>query len=130
MTMDLEDCQRRVQYDLHRYSGQAQEHYGKLAKSIVKKQTNFRLGKKDHKGKYTKSYVQQMVENMLTRKQLSRVVPVPKSEYARQKSKKRQTRATARVQHKAQKKAAWSAHHTPASAVKNDHDKENENNSI
>ena len=71
-----------------------------------------------------------MVEHMLTRKQLSQVVPVPKSEYARQKSKKRQTRATARVQNKAQKKAAWSAHHTPATAVKNDYDKENENNSI
>ena len=42
-----------------------------IAKTTVQQQTNFRLGKKNHKGKYSKSYVQQMVEVMLHRKTLN-----------------------------------------------------------
>ena len=133
MTQHLEECQRRVRYDLHQYNGQAQEHYGKLAKSIVKKQTNFRLGKKNHKGKYTKSYVQQMVEVMLHQKKLrgDPELAVRPSEYSRQKRKKRKTRATARAASNSNtvtKKAAWGEHHTPLSGIKNDNDKENKNN--
>ena len=123
-----------MRYDLHRYNGQAQEHYGKLAKSVVKKQTNFRLGKKNHKGKYTKSYVQQMVEAMLHRKSLNAdpELAVRPSDYSRAKSKKRKTRATARQRSKQStvtKKTAWGEHHTPLSGTKTDDDKENKNNS-
>ena len=76
MTRHLGDAQRRVQWDLHRYNGQAQEHYGKIAKTTVTKQTNFRLGKKNKQGKYTPSYIQQMVEKMVHRKKLMEAVKV------------------------------------------------------
>ena len=115
MTMHLEECQRRVQYDLRRYNCQSQEHYGKIAKTTVKTQTNYRLGRKDHKGKYSKSYVQQMVEVMLHRKQLNMAVPVRPSEYSRRKQRQVEKAQAAKQQHqrvprrqpKLEKKAQW-----------------------
>ena len=37
-------------------------------------QTNFRLGKKNKQGKYTPSYIQQMVEKLVYRKKLMEAV--------------------------------------------------------
>ena len=68
MTQHLKANQLRVRYDLSKYSCQGQEHYGKIMKTLVKTQTNFRLGgkkqKKDSNGneEYEKCYVQQSVE--------------------------------------------------------------------
>ena len=82
ITRHLEAHQLRVQYDLSRYSGQAQEHYGKIQKSIVKTQTNFAMGSKKKNGEFNKSYVQQGAEVMLHRKSLNQEVPVRGTDYS------------------------------------------------
>ena len=99
MTRHLGDCQRRVQYDLHRHSScEAQEHYGKVVKTVVTQQTNYRLGKKNLAGKYTTSYIQQAMQVLLHRKKLNMEVQVRKSEYSRKKDKEAKQRREARRQ--------------------------------
>jgi hypothetical protein len=90
MTCHLEEQQLRVQYDLAKYSCQAQEHYGKVMKQLVKNHSNFRLGQKSKRqgmenAEFEKSYIQQGAEHMAYRKQLNTDVPVRGSEYSVQK---------------------------------------------
>ena len=131
MVRHLGDCQRRVQYDLHRYSCQSQEHYGKIAKTLVKTQTNFRLGKKNMKGKFTTSYIEQVMRIMVYRKKLNMKVPVRKSEYSRRKNRQRQQQreqrrqaAAGNAQQQPQKKAkverksGWSDQQQPMAVAK------------
>ena len=130
MTRHLGDCQRRVQYDLHRYSCEAQEHYGKVVKTVVTQQTNYRLGKKNLAGKYTTSYIQQAMQVLLHRKKLNMEVQVRKSEYSRKKDKEAKQRREARRQAreagstipankaKVEKQAGWAGCHTPMTKKK------------
>lgn len=114
MALHFEECQRRLQHDLVRYSCQAQEHYGKIAKSIVRLRTNGLLGKCVRRWKrkrvhkkgdelectrsttISKGYVRQFVEEVAHGRELRRLVPVKPTAYNGMMSKKRQrtTRAT------------------------------------
>ena len=76
MSHHLEVCQLRVQYNLTKYGGQAQEHYGKIAKYIVRNLTNLQLGVRKRNGAFAKSYVQQTVEQLCWRKYLNMQIPV------------------------------------------------------
>ena len=130
MTRHLGDCQRRVQYDLHRYSCESQEHYGKVMKTTVTKQTNYRLGKKNLHGKYTPSYIQQAMQVVLHRKQLMAQIPVRASDYSRRKAKDRREQREARRQARAagnaapakkpkvERQAGWVGCHTPMTMKK------------
>ena len=96
MALHFAPCQRRVQHDLIRYSCQSQEHYGKIAKYIVRNRTNFLLGKKVKRwrrveGKdelqlvqsdsISKGYVEQCVQQIAYKTHLKRVIPVKETEH-------------------------------------------------
>ena len=108
----------------------AQEHYGKVVKTVVTQQTNYRLGKKNLAGKYTTSYIQQAMQVLLHRKKLNMEVQVRKSEYSRKKDKEAKQRREARRQAreagsaipankaKVEKQAGWGGCHTPMTEKK------------
>jgi hypothetical protein len=107
MALHFAPCQRRVQHDLVRYSCQSQEHWGKIAKFIVRHRTNHQLGgnarrwhtvmvngKRERKllectrvvgGEVVdqKGYVEQTVQQMAWRLYLRRHVPVKETGYSR-----------------------------------------------
>ena len=105
MALHFAPCQRRIQHDLIRYSCQSQEHYGKIAKYIVRNRTDFLLGKKvkrwrrveGHKelqlvegDSISKGYVEQCIQQVAYKRYLKREVPVKStaSENAMRKAKK------------------------------------------
>ena len=82
--------------------------------------TNFRLGHKDLKGRYSRSYVEQVVSEMVHRKVLNTTVPVRGTDYSRAKAKaisSSSLQATAAKKRRLETKAEWPAHHTPMSEV-------------
>jgi hypothetical protein len=85
MSVHLEEMQRNLEWDLVDYSGQAQEHYGKMCKSIIAGQTNHQLSKVKKDGSKSASVVMQMAKNMMYRKHLMSIVPIPATEYSHKK---------------------------------------------
>ena len=118
MSHHLEACQQRVQYNLTKYGGQAQEHYGKVAKHIVRRMTNLQLGVRKRNGAFVKSYVQQTVEQLCWRKYLNQQIPVQPTDYARAKPKCKLDESedfTTGPVGAIGKVGGWGGHHTPMS---------------
>ena len=118
MSHHLEACQQRVQYNLTKYGGQAQEHYGKVAKHIVRRMTNLQLGVRKRSGAFVKSYVQQTVEQLCWRKYLNQQIPVQPTDYARAKQRRKLDESedfTTGPVDAIGKVEAWGGHHTPMS---------------
>ena len=80
MTMHLEEMQMHCQYDLVDYCGQSQEHYGKIIKGIIRRQSNHHLGKKEDGSNHSSSTMQ-VAKNMAYRQELMDMVPVPLPDY-------------------------------------------------
>ena len=55
----LHHFQRYLQYDLKDYSSEAQEHQGKMVKTVIRTHTNKRLTKPDKLGRVAASYLEQ-----------------------------------------------------------------------
>lgn len=108
MTAHLEEAQLAVEDDLMAYSGQAQEHFGKQFKFLVKTQTNHNIGGKNKDGSLTSSYIFQAAKTMMFRKRLRDTVPVPATDYMAKKLKKTNAQ-TGRVKrnHKMKKVAVF-----------------------
>ena len=107
-----------MQYNLTKYGGQAQEHYGKLAKHIVRKMTNLQLGVRKRSGAFVKLYVQQTVEQLCWRKYLNQQIPVQPTDYTRAKQRRKLDEAddfTTGPVDAIGKVEAWGGHHTPMS---------------
>ena len=118
MSHHLEACQQRVQYNLTKYGGQAQEHYGKVAKHIVRRMTNLQLGVRKRSGAFVKSYVQQTVEQLCWRKYLNQQIPVQPTDYTRAKQRRKLDESddfTTGPVDAIGKVEAWGGHHTPMS---------------
>ena len=71
------------------YSGQAQEHFGKQWKQIVKFNTNHHLGGTNVDGSQTSSYILQAAKNMMLKQLLRQLHPVPATDYMHKKLQKR-----------------------------------------
>ena len=63
------------------YSEQAQEHFGKQWKQIVKFQTNHHLGGINKDGSQKSLYIFQAAKNLMLRQHLHQVHPVPETDY-------------------------------------------------
>ena len=70
------------------YSGQAQEHFGKQWKQIVKFQTNHHLAGTNLDGSQSASYILQAAKNMMLKKHLRQLHPVPATDYMHKKLQK------------------------------------------
>ena len=88
MSTHLEEMQMKLEWDLVDYSGQAQEHYGKLCKSIVRHQCNHQLAKTKKDGTKSASKVMQVAKNMMHRQHLMSIEPVPATDYSARKVQK------------------------------------------
>ena len=73
------------------YSGQAQEHFGKQWKEIVKYQTNHHLGGTNKDGSQQSSYIFQAAKNMMLKQHLRQLHPVPETDYMHKRLKKTNT---------------------------------------
>ena len=72
------------------YSGQAQEHFGKQWKQIVKFQTNHHLGGTNLDGSQSSSYILQAAKNMMLKQHLRLLHPVPATDYMGKKLQKKE----------------------------------------
>lgn len=138
MALHFANCQRRLQHDLIRYSCQSQEHYGKIAKSIVRNRTNGKLGTTERRwkrkrggakgeleltmgDKITEGYVMQAVKQMAHRHEIDQKVVVKPSAYGLNKRLKTKERADAMAVEGATpapflvKKGDWDVHTVVAS---------------
>jgi hypothetical protein len=89
MSMHLEEMQMNLEWDIVDYSGQAQEHFGKICRTIIANNTNHHLAKEKKDGTMSDSVVLQMAKNLMYRRVLNELVPIPPTNYSKNKLKKK-----------------------------------------
>jgi hypothetical protein len=139
IALHFAEAQRRVQFDLVRYSCQSQEHYGKIAKHICRLRTNRQLGvvqRRWKKGRnhttgdalvlegegIGKGYIEQCVEIMAWKQHLNRYFPVRGTDYSRKASNKQIEKEGAGTRNVRKRKIlvkadVWAEHHEAMSEL-------------
>jgi hypothetical protein len=126
MALHFAQMQRRVQFDIVRYSCQSQEHYGKIVQYLVNNRTSKQLGIQNRRykrrkggkkgelelvdGGQCKGYVQEAMEIHAWRQYLKRQLPVKGTDYNRKLHNKINTEPKVLVKYE-----EWADHHSALS---------------